>query len=71
MEQRGIPQAYLGLRNWLKYDEPFKFNIAVNDMSDVARHEDAELPRNNNYSVQSSAANWNYNLVTTGKSKRL
>lgn len=67
----GIPMECFGLRNWLKYAEPFTFNIVVNDMQNVMRHKDKPLPKSLSWSVQSSAASWNYNLAVTGKRKGL
>lgn len=67
----GISMECLGLRNWLKYAEPFTFNIVVNDMQSVMQHEDKPLPKPFYWGVQSSAASWSYKLSVTGKSKRL
>lgn len=67
----GIPIACFGVRKTSNYEEPFAFNIAVNNMSDVMSHKDAELPRGHSYDIQSSAGVWGYRTVTTGKSKRL
>lgn len=68
---QGILRECFGLRNWLKYDEPFCFNIAVNDMAEVIKHDDAPLPHAYRYSIQSSCGGGNYRVATTGKSKRL
>lgn len=51
--------------------EPFMFNIVVNDMSDVMKHKDVELPRKSNYGIKGSSADWSYNIVIPGKNKRL
>ena len=37
-----IPNADMGIRTCPKFIEPYKFNIIVNDMADVIRHEDAQ-----------------------------
>ena len=44
-----IPKSYYGKRNWLKYVQPFTFNIIVNDMRDVKSHKDAKLIRGDSY----------------------
>ena len=42
-----------GIRHWGKYATPFAFNIIVNDMKDVLKHEDF-VPNCINVSITSS-----------------
>ena len=43
-----------GVRSWGKYEEPFAFNIVVNDMTEVQNHEDVPLTQTETFGIQSS-----------------
>lgn len=66
----GIPKSCYGVRSVRTYPQPFKFTIIVNDMSEVMKHEDAELRRSNNYGIHSSSADWGYRISKTSSKKR-
>lgn len=55
----------LGIRPnawWGKYKTPFRFNVIVNDMSDVAAHEDVPLSTAMNFGIQSCSGTHGYRL---------
>ena len=58
----GVPEKDIGWRHWYKYAQPFEFGIAVNNMADVMKHKDIELPRIDNYSIQSSSGDWGFSV---------
>lgn len=50
------PKDY-GVRSqhdWCNYAEPLQFNVIVNNMSAVKRHQDCELARTPRFDIQSS-----------------
>lgn len=59
-DYHGVGERDIGIRYWYKYSKPFTFNIVVNDMREVMKHEDLQLPQNNYFGLQSSAAGWGY-----------
>lgn len=53
-EKYGYNPAVLGMRYWGKYEHPFEFNIAVNEMDEVTKHQDVPLIRTEAFGIQSS-----------------
>lgn len=46
----------LGVRHWGKNKEPRRFNIIVNDMKDVLRHQSVELYSNRDRDISIASA---------------
>lgn len=58
-----VSKRDIGIRTdagWIKYAEPFKFNIIVNDMKDVIAHKDIGLAKRQNFGIQSSTGEWGF-----------
>ena len=47
-------ESLWGLRRWGKYEKPMPFNIIVNEMVDVVKHKDTQLPRKETFGLTSS-----------------
>lgn len=57
MNKYVIPAIDLGIRSgWAKRPEPLPFNVIVNSMKDVMRHEDKGLIGLKDFGLQSSCA---------------
>lgn len=57
MERRAYGSFNAGIwgkRYWGKYNEPRQFHIAVNEMSDVEKHQDVSLALRESVGIQSS-----------------
>lgn len=60
-----ITMSDIGIRPnawWGKYREPFKFNIFINDMRDVMKHEDIPLAAPSSFGIQSSSVLYGYRI---------
>ena len=54
MNPYSINKCDYGIRNWRSYAQPYQFNIVVNEMQDVKRHDDKEFAKTPRFDAQSS-----------------
>ena len=54
INNHGIPLVYFGIRHWHKFAKPYEFNIAVNDMSDVLKHNGTGTKRQRKMAISNS-----------------
>lgn len=54
MDIYGIRKTDYGIRHWSSYEQPYQFNITVNEMRDVKRHADVGFAKTPLFDIQSS-----------------